>query len=209
MAAGTIVLIWAAVVAVTIFFHELGHALFALACTRSPVLMVVGSGPYASFAVGRLGVKLGLPFGGGFCAHRKPANRNDSALIAAAGPVASALTAAIAYRMAAGAQGLEHVFLIALAIISFEGFVINLLPLRMGCTKSDGLAILIALGWVDEHPSASPSGLFDRPVPPAVVAAVIVIALLPLAHTPAFPLAVLFALDAVRNTARPRAEFAT
>jgi hypothetical protein len=82
---------------VSFAWHEAAHALFALALTRGPVLIVVGSGAGPRLRVGRLAVRVSAFPKGGVCVHEPTRHRYDRALIAAAGPISSLLLAAIAW----------------------------------------------------------------------------------------------------------------
>jgi membrane-associated protease RseP (regulator of RpoE activity) len=80
--------------------HELAHAAFALAVTRGEVLVNVGVGPGAVVRIGRLALRIcAVPLVGGYCRHDAAERRGDTALIAAAGPVASLFLAAAAWSM--------------------------------------------------------------------------------------------------------------
>ncbi len=77
--------------------HELGHALAALALTRGPVVLQTGRRAFVTTRVGRLTLALG-PAGiqAGACWHLAPESRRAEAAIAAAGPLASVITATAA-----------------------------------------------------------------------------------------------------------------
>ena len=77
--------------------HELGHALAALALTRGPVVVQTGRRAFLTPSIGRLTLAIG-PGGlqAGACWHLAPDSPRAEAAIAAAGPLASLMTAATA-----------------------------------------------------------------------------------------------------------------
>jgi len=77
--------------------HELGHAAAALLLTRGPVVVQTGRRALVTPRIGRLTLALG-PGGlqAGACWHLAPDTRRAEGAIAAAGPLASLLTAALA-----------------------------------------------------------------------------------------------------------------
>jgi membrane-associated protease RseP (regulator of RpoE activity) len=135
---------------ITILWHELAHALFALALTPQEVKLVVGFGPNTGVRLGRLDLRFGPVLFGGYCAYAGADRRGDRALIAAAGPVASVFLAAVAWKLrdplaAAYHQGSAQLCG-QVAIMSAVGAVLTALPLRYPWgAESDGLAVLRAL----------------------------------------------------------------
>lgn len=131
---------------IVILWHEFAHALFALAVTRSPVTVIVGFGPSAMLPLGRVRLRVGpLPLGG-VCIYDGSISRGDHAIVAAAGPIASAFLAALAWNLRAESQLLGDV-----AVMSAFGAVLTALPIRYprsffpGGSDSDGLTVLRAL----------------------------------------------------------------
>ena len=82
---------------VVLLVHELGHAVAALLLTRGPVVVQTGRRAFLTPRLGRLTLALG-PGGlqAGACWHLAPESRAAEAAIAAAGPLASLLTATAA-----------------------------------------------------------------------------------------------------------------
>ena len=111
--------------------HELGHALAALALTRGPVVVQTGRRALLTPRVGRLTLAIG-PGGlqAGACWHLAPGSRRAEAAIAAAGPLASLLTAAAGATACLGLhppRGLAPA-LAALAVLGAIDAVANLWP---------------------------------------------------------------------------------
>ena len=77
--------------------HELGHAVAALVLTRGPVVVQTGRRAFLTPRIRRLTLAIG-PGGlqAGACWHLAPESRRAEAAIAAAGPLASLVTAATA-----------------------------------------------------------------------------------------------------------------
>jgi membrane-associated protease RseP (regulator of RpoE activity) len=136
--------------AITILWHELAHALFALALTPRQVTLTVGFGPSAGVRIGRLDLRFGPLLFGGYCAYAGADRRGDRALVAAAGPVSSVFLAALAWNLRDSLGAASHHSLASLAgqvaVMSAMGAVLTALPLRYPWgAESDGLAVLRAL----------------------------------------------------------------
>ena len=116
-----------------VLVHELGHALVGLTRTRGVVHVVIGAPPGVLRArIGRLALELSLRGGRGVAGYARtyalgiPAF--DRFLIAIAGPLASALAAAVCWALVPYAHGaVRHLLLSAAAVASFHA-VLNLLP---------------------------------------------------------------------------------
>ena len=138
-----------------VLWHELGHALAALALTRGSVGIGVGAahdGPHR-ISVGRLRVAFGVvPFVGGECSYDPDTLRRarDEAWVAAAGPLAS-LAAAIGLAALALALGPADDLGVRVAVLGGQvaafHALFTLLPIRYALgsgaagRESDGLAV--------------------------------------------------------------------
>ena len=116
---------------IVLLLHELGHALAALALTRGPVVVQTGRRAFVTPRLGRLTLALG-PGGlqAGACWHLAPDSRPAEAAIAAAGPLASLLLAAVAALACVRLdppRGLE-LLLAAIAVLGVLDAVGNLWP---------------------------------------------------------------------------------
>src|SRR4051795_12948928 len=85
--------------AITILWHELAHAVFALALTPREVTLTVGFGPSIGVRIGRRALRFAPLLFGGYCAYAGTDRPSDRALIAAAGPVSSVFLAALAWHL--------------------------------------------------------------------------------------------------------------
>jgi hypothetical protein len=116
-----------------VFVHELGHALAGLARTRGAVYVVIGAPPGIVRArIGRLALEVSLRGGRGVAGYARtyalgvPAF--DRFLIAIAGPIASALAAAVCWSLVPDAHGVvRHLLFSAAAVASFHA-ILNVLP---------------------------------------------------------------------------------
>lgn len=118
---------------VAVLLHELAHAGMALSLTRGRVLVVVGYGPGMKLTVGRLALYVSPLAAGGCCVHRATRESADRGIIAAAGPVASLLIAALGWRLGevvAGGHGFVAGLCTALGIASAAIALLTALPLR-------------------------------------------------------------------------------
>ena len=142
---------------VVLLVHELGHAAAALLLTKGPVVVQTGRRAFLTPRVGRLTLALG-PGGlqAGACWHLAPESRAAEAAIAAAGPLASVVTAT-----AAGTALLvldpprgAGLALAALGVLAALDAVGNLLPILHPARRtvtgapqaSDGLIVARWLG---------------------------------------------------------------
>jgi membrane-associated protease RseP (regulator of RpoE activity) len=139
--------------AIVILFHELAHAAFALALNHGEVRMDIGFGPGVELRAGRVTLFVGILPLGGMCTHEDSGRRGDRALIAAAGPVASAFLAALAWSLGggtAGPDGFVQEVVASVVVPSAIAAVLTALPIRYpdslvpGGGESDGLVILRA-----------------------------------------------------------------
>jgi hypothetical protein len=142
-------LVYVLALSFAIMWHEAAHAAFALATSRGRVVLQVGFGPAARVSIGRLELRFAPILFGGFCTHDGGERRGDNALIAAAGPIASAFLAALALSTYQELRSV-HPALAALArevvIPSSFAAIFTALPIRYpGGHDSDGLAVLRAL----------------------------------------------------------------
>ena len=176
-----------------VLWHEMAHAVAALALTRGPVGIGVGAahdGPYG-ISVGRLRVAFGVvPFVGGECSYDPDTlwRGRDEAWVAAAGPLAPVVAAiglpALALALGpADDLGVRMAVLGALAA-TFHS-LLTLLPIRYALgsgaagRESDGLAVWRILTGstgtipVLTHGVDSPTG---RAAHPAVVILLVLIA---------------------------------
>jgi hypothetical protein len=135
--------------AIAVLWHEAAHALFALATSRGCVVLQVGVGPSRGFRVGRLELRVAPVPLGGFCSHDGGERPGDRALIAAAGPVSSALLAALAYSLRDDLWQVSHALVnISDQVVISSAFaaVLTAVPIAYpGGSDSDGLAVLRAL----------------------------------------------------------------
>src|SRR5687767_4001372 len=140
---------------IAVLLHELAHAGMALSLTRGRVLVVVGYGPGMKLNVGRLALHVSPLAASGCCVHRATRASGDRGIIAAAGPVASLLVAALGWRLGevvAGGDGFAAGLCTALGIASAAIALITALPLRYPAAiavgddrDSDGMTVLRAL----------------------------------------------------------------
>src|SRR3954451_9036795 len=96
-----------------VLLHELAHAGMALALTRGKVLVVVGFGPAMKLHLGRLALHVSPLATSGCTVHRATRASGDRAIIAAAGPIASLLLAALGWRISQAISG-SHLFVAGL-----------------------------------------------------------------------------------------------
>ena len=140
---------------VAVLLHELAHAGMALALTRGKVLVVVGYGPAMKLHMGRLALHVSPLAASGCCVHRATRESSDRGIIAAAGPVASLLLAAVGWRVSEALVG-SHLFAAGLfAALGLAGAFLALLtalPVRYPAAlaigddrESDGMTVLRAL----------------------------------------------------------------
>ncbi len=138
---------------VAVLIHELAHAGMALSLTRGRVLVVVGYGPGMKLSLGRLALHVSPLAASGCCVHRATRDSADRGIIAASGPIASLLVAALGWRTG---QALGDGFLAglctALGIASAAIALVTALPVRYPAAvavsddrDSDGLTVLRAL----------------------------------------------------------------
>ena len=140
----------------SLLIHEFGHAVVALRRSGGEVTVATGCGgpQLVHLRYKRLSVAVGLG-DGGECVHDDPGTCRGRALIAAAGPAASLLTAAVACAawFAAGGTGADLALSIALVSIAGSSLVSFLLSLSfMDVEKgrpSDGLQLARELGFVE------------------------------------------------------------
>ncbi|MEA2179500.1 MAG: hypothetical protein QOG77_2797 [Solirubrobacteraceae bacterium] len=142
---------------VVLLVHELGHAVAALALTHGPVIVQTGRRSLLTLRLGRLTLALG-PGGlqAGACWHLAPDTQRREAVIAAAGPLASTITAAIAGGacLALAPPRTAGLALAALAVLAALDAIGNLIPLlhpaRRTVTgapqESDGRIVARCLG---------------------------------------------------------------
>jgi hypothetical protein len=138
-----------------VLLHELAHAGMALSLTRGRVLVVVGYGPGMKLSLGRLALHVSPLAASGCCVHRATRDSADRAIIAAAGPVASLLLAALGWRVGEALAGGHHFVAGMCAALGAASAAIALLtavPLRyppalaIGDDRdSDGMTVLRAL----------------------------------------------------------------
>ena len=138
-----------------VLIHELAHAGMALSLTRGRVLVVVGYGPGMKLSFGRLALHVSPLAASGCCVHRATRDSADRGIIAAAGPVASLLVAALGWRLGEAIAG-GHEFLaglwMALGLASAAIALVTALPLRYPAAlavgddrDSDGMTVLRSL----------------------------------------------------------------
>ena len=138
-----------------VLLHELAHAGMALSLTRGRVLVVVGYGPGMKVTLGRLALHVSPLAASGCCVHRAMRDSTDRAIIAAAGPVASLLLAALGWRVSQVLAG-DHDFLAGIcSALGLTGAAIALLtalPMRYPAAvavgddrDSDGMTVWRAL----------------------------------------------------------------
>jgi hypothetical protein len=142
---------------VVLLLHELGHAVAALALTRGPVIVQTGRRSFVTLRRGRLTLALG-PGGlqAGACWHLAPDTPRAEAIIAAAGPLASLVTCAVAATtcLALDPPRTAGLALAAVAVLAALDAVRNLLPIlhpaRRTVTgapqESDGRIVARCLG---------------------------------------------------------------
>ena len=140
---------------VAVLLHELAHGAMALALTRGKVLVVVGYGPGMKLHLGRLNLHVSLLAASGCTVHRATRDSGDRGIIAAAGPIASLLLAALGWRLSESLSA-SHLFVAglfaALGAASLFIAVLTALPVRYPAAlsagadrESDGLTVLNAL----------------------------------------------------------------
>jgi hypothetical protein len=148
-------LLWLLVVTpVVVHLHELAHAVAALRLTRDSVVVQGCVRPAGAIGLGRLHIAVGLPALSGVCFHADAPQRHGNAIIAAAGPLVSLMTGAIAGW--AWFEGGAGTAVAAFALMSLVTGVLNLLPVELGPAgqglhapgESDGRVILRSLGLV-------------------------------------------------------------
>ncbi|HEV2785063.1 MAG TPA: hypothetical protein VGV67_01640, partial [Solirubrobacteraceae bacterium] len=140
----------------SLLIHEFGHAVVALRLIDGEVTVATGCGgrQLVHLQCRRLSVAVGLG-DGGECVHDDPGTSRGRALITAAGPAASLLTAAVACAawLAAGGTGADLALSIALVSIagsSLVGLLISLSFIEVEKGKpSDGLRLARELGFVE------------------------------------------------------------
>jgi len=137
-----------------VLWHELGHGVAALALTRGRVQTTVGAddGPLW-FSIGRLHVVMGLlPFVSGGCSYDPDTlfRGRHEALIAAGGPLASAIAAVALMGLALVLGPADELFTRVLVVFAATAALhtsMSLLPTRYALgsgaagSESDGLAI--------------------------------------------------------------------
>ena len=147
----------------TVFWHEVGHALVALVLTRGSVQMVAGfEGPGFRMSLRRLTVWVGTRGGGGYCLH-EDTTPGRSALIAAAGPAATLVLAVLALglnRTLLPGDGLVDDLLLGAVIANLFTLLATVYPdsRRDGHGQvwtSDGLLVIKAL-WPDSRLARQP-----------------------------------------------------
>lgn len=132
-----------AVQPISILIHELAHAYVARRAGCREVFVVIGRGPWATFSLGEVRVNFSLlstrsVLIGGFCRYDDAdVDWRSRAWIALAGPVATALTLAVALGVGAEAwhsTGATVRYLIVLTVVALvASLAVNLLPLgRVG-----------------------------------------------------------------------------
>jgi hypothetical protein len=140
---------------VAILLHELAHGAMALALTRGKVLVVVGYGPGMKLHLGRLNLHVSPLAASGCTVHRPTRASGDRGIIAAAGPIASLLLAALGWRVSEALAG-SHLFAAglfsALGAASLLITALTALPVRYPAAlsvadgrDSDGMTVLRAL----------------------------------------------------------------
>jgi hypothetical protein len=140
---------------IVVLLHELAHGAMALALTRGKVLVVVGYGPGMKLHMGRLNLHVSPLAASGCTVHRATRESSDRGIIAAAGPIASLMMAAIGWRVSEALAG-SHLFLAGMfAALGAAGLFITVLtamPVRypaglsIGDSRdSDGMTVLTAL----------------------------------------------------------------
>jgi membrane-associated protease RseP (regulator of RpoE activity) len=135
---------------IVILWHELAHAVFALASTPHEVTLAVGFGPSVGVRVGRLDLRFGPILLGGYCAYAGAERPSDRALIAAAGPISSVFLAALAWHLQSPLAAAYHQGSAQLcgqvAVMSAGAALLTALPIRYPWgAESDGRVVLRAL----------------------------------------------------------------
>lgn len=133
------------------FFHELGHALVALARTEGLVVLRVGDEPaLVRGRLGRLDIRLNaLPVKGDVAGMVQQFGRmspRERIAFALAGPVAQLLVIAAAFGAYTRGDWTRSGGVLAAALIATYFAVSNLVPRRRGELRSDGQHVVDALG---------------------------------------------------------------
>ncbi|MEA2224046.1 MAG: hypothetical protein QOH83_2422 [Solirubrobacteraceae bacterium] len=147
-------------------FHELGHAIVALARTRGRVMVILGDleRPIGGFTRGRFSFGVGVGTGG-VCLCEEPDSSRADAEITVGGPVASLSMAVLAAAtlIAVGgrdAAAIPGIGLTLLMLVNLWAFGFSLLPIMAAAHEtnvhrampSDGLALARAFGWTALEP---------------------------------------------------------